>query len=79
MIDFISFITMLIWALIKLFASMALCCIAFIICMTLIGAIGEIMHAKQRDRYNVWAEIEAMERREYGNDIQTADEKNNAQ
>ena len=73
MIGFINFITMLIWALIKLFTSMTLCCIAFLICMTLIGAIGEIIHAKQRDSYNVWAEIEAMENEVYGDDTAGTD------
>lgn len=79
MIGFINFLTMLVWACIKLLGSMVLCCIAFLVCMGFIGAIGELMLAKQRDRYNVWAEIEEMERQEYGYGIQTADEKNNAQ
>ncbi len=68
MIGFINFCTMLVWALIKLFGSMILCCAVFLICMGFIEAIGRSIYAKQRDKCNVWAEIEAMERREYGDD-----------
>lgn len=68
LINFVNFLTMLIWALIKLFSSMILCFVVFAICWGMLVAIAELAHKSTKDRYSVWAEIEEMEKQEYGDD-----------
>lgn len=66
LINFVNFLTMLIWAVVKLFGSMILCCIVFCICWGLLISIADIVRKDANDRFNVWQEIEEMERSDYG-------------
>lgn len=66
MINFVNFLTMLIWALIKFIGSLIIAFVAAAICHGMAVAIGSMYFKSYNDRFNVWDEIEEMERREYG-------------
>ena len=64
-INFINFITRLVWSVISLFGSMILCCVCFAICWMLLLAIAEIVRKDANERFNVWQVIDEYEREEY--------------
>ena len=66
MINFINFITLLVWAVIKLLTSLILAFIAAAICHGMAVAVGAMYFKSYKDRYSVWEEIAEMERKEYG-------------
>ena len=66
MIGFINFLIMLVWALFKLFCSMILCCVAFLLFMWLMAAMPILVKKSWDSSLWAWEEIRIMENSEWG-------------
>ena len=67
-IGFFNFCITLVWALIKLIGSLIIAFIMAAICHGMAVAVGAMYYKIYNDRFNEWAEIEAMENGVYGDD-----------